>query len=102
MGKLRYSPAARQDLLEIWVNIALDNPAAADRVVDRLEAVCVNLCAHPNLGRARPEIGEGARALVIDHWLALYTVEPDGVQVVRVIDGARDLEQLPWAQEAGS
>lgn len=100
MGKLRFSAAARRDLLELWVNIALDNPAAADRVVDRIRAACTNLRDHPRLGRARPEIGDGARALIVDHWLALYIVEPGGVQVVQVVDGARDLEQLPWAPEA--
>lgn len=99
MGKLRFIPSARQDLLDLWVTIASKNLKAADRIIDRIEAACSHLRDHPNLGPARPQIGENARALIIDRWLALYKVEPDGVQIVRVVDGARDLEQLPWMPE---
>jgi toxin ParE1/3/4 len=47
----------------------------------------------------RPEIAEGARALVIERWLALYRLTEDGVQVVRIIDGARDLAKIEWTPE---
>lgn len=100
MGKLRYIPAARRDLLELWVSIASENPKAADRVIDRIEAACAHLRDHPMLGPARPKIGAGARVLIIERWLALYKVEPGGVQIVRVVDGARDLEKLLWIPEA--
>jgi toxin ParE1/3/4 len=54
---------------------------------------------YQQLGPARPEIAEDARALVIERWLALYRVEDDGVQIVRIIDGVRDLTDLEWPQE---
>ncbi|MBV9734443.1 MAG: type II toxin-antitoxin system RelE/ParE family toxin, partial [Acidisphaera sp.] len=38
MAQLRKTAQARRDLLDIWLHIALDDPAAADRVFDRLEA----------------------------------------------------------------
>ncbi len=101
MPILKYAAAARQDLLEIWVSIALDNPAAADRVVDRVEAACAKLRAYPELGRARPEIGDGARALIIGHWLALYKVEPESVQIVRIVDGVSDLVEISWQPGKG-
>jgi plasmid stabilization system protein ParE len=31
---------ARQDLLDIWLYIAPENPVASDRVFDRLEVGC--------------------------------------------------------------
>jgi toxin ParE1/3/4 len=97
--RVRFTRHAREDLLDIWLYIAPRNPATADRVCDRIEESCRSLREHPQLGTARPEIAESARALVIDRWLALYRVVDDGVQVVRIVDGARDLTKLEWAPE---
>jgi len=54
---------------------------------------------HPRLGRARTDINPDARSLVIERWLALYRVTDDGVQIVRIIDGARDLAAIEWVPE---
>jgi len=71
----------------------------ADRVCDRIEDVCRLLGHHPQLGRARPEIATDARALVIERWLAFYRLIDDGVQVVRIVDGSRDLTKMEWTPE---
>ena len=99
MRRVRFSARARDDLLDIWRSVALVNPAAADQVIDRIAASCGVLVDHPQIGRARPEIGEGARMLVINRWLALYRLTNDGVQVVCVVHGARDLGQFTWLEE---
>ena len=101
MGKVRYARAARQDLLGLWAQIAERHPSAADRVYDRIESACRVLADHPRLGPARPEIGDGARILVIDRWLALYRLVDGGVQVVRIVDGARDIVRLGWPEPEG-
>jgi len=54
---------------------------------------------HPRLGRARPEIQPEARSIVIERWLALYRVTEDGVQIVRILDGARDVAAIEWPPE---
>ena len=89
----------REDLLDIWAYIAADNPTAADRVYDRIDTKCRLLRDHPELGPGRPDIAEGARMLVIGRWLALYRLTEGGVQVVRIIDAARDLARLEWTTE---
>jgi toxin ParE1/3/4 len=99
VSQVRFTHRARQDLLDIWLYIAPQNPVAADRVFDRIEESCQLLKEHPELGRARPEIAGDARALVIDRWLALYRLIEHGVQVVRIIDGSRDLMKLEWPWE---
>jgi toxin ParE1/3/4 len=96
MGEVRYTRRAREDLLEIWEWLASDGPATADRVYDAIEKRCDSLRHHAQLGRPRPEIGEGVRSLVIERWLAFYRIVKDGVQVVRIVDGARDLSKLKW------
>lgn len=98
-GRVRFSRRAREDLLDIWTFIAPRDLQAADRALDRIAASCGVLADHPRLGRARPEIGDGARMLVVGRWLALYRLADDEVQVVRVVDGARDLRQIAWAAD---
>jgi len=99
MSKVRYTRQAREDLLNIWEWIAPENPATADRVYDEIETRCSSLRDYPRLGRPRPEIGMDARSLVIERWIALYRIVTDGVQVVRIVDGARDLTKLEWTPE---
>jgi len=94
---VRFTRQAREDLLDLWSYIAeRSSEATADKVYDRIEQGCQILKQNPQIGRARPEIAEDARALVIDHWLALYRLTDDGVQIVRIIAGVRDLALIEW------
>ncbi len=43
MPTLTISPEAEQDLLDIWLYIAEDNPINADRFLDRLEGKALKL-----------------------------------------------------------
>ena len=97
--RLRFTRRAREDLLDIWLYIAPRCPLIADQVYDRIERSRQPLRDHPQLRLARPEIGDGARALIIERWIALYRLTEDGVQIVRVIDVARDLTQIEWTPE---
>jgi toxin ParE1/3/4 len=100
MGKVHFTHRARQDLLDIWIYIAPRNSeAAADAIYDRIEEACRQLRDYPQLGPARLEIAEGARALVVERWLALYRLTEYGAQVVRIVDGARDLTRIEWTPE---
>lgn len=97
MNRVRFTARARQDLLDIWLYVATHNSeAVADRVYDSIEQVCGLLREHPRLGRVRLEIHPAARSIAIERWLALYRLTEDGAQIVRVIDGARDLSAIKW------
>ena len=100
MSRVRVTRRAREDLLEIWLYIApRSSEAAADQIYDRIEERCHLLTEHPRIGRARPELAEDARALVVERWLALYRLVDDSAQVVRIVDGSRDLTQIDWLPE---
>ncbi len=93
-----WSPEARRDLLEIYVVIGFDNPDAAERLYTSIEAQVSLLARHPRLGVRRPDIGRKARILIEGQYLILYETCPDTdegpvdeVEVVRVVDGRRDL-----------
>ncbi len=92
MPQIRYTIRARQDLISLWVDIAKENPAAADRIYDRLEARVLILGRFPEAGPSRPDIASEARMLVEAPYLILYRLIPDGAQIVRVLHGARDID----------
>jgi toxin ParE1/3/4 len=94
VGRVVFTPRARADLDDIWLHVALDNPAAADRLIDRIVARCQGLADHPQLGPARPEIAPDARAIVVGDYLALYRVAGSDAVVVRIAHGARQLSKL--------
>jgi len=100
VSRVRFTSQARKDLLDIWRYIATQNSeAVADRVYDSIERTCALLREHHALGRARPEIHTDARSLVIERWLAIYRVTDYGAQIVRIVDGARDLAAIEWTPE---
>jgi len=85
---------ARLDLIDIWRYVADDDPEAADRLLDTLDARCALLAEHPHLGPARDDIRPGLRYLVEGEYLILYRIVDEGVEVVRVVHGRRDLSGL--------
>jgi toxin ParE1/3/4 len=52
------------------------------------------LAANPQLGPARPDIAPDCRYSPVGRYLILYRLIPDGIEVVRVVQGARRLEDL--------
>ncbi len=92
MGQVRQTILAREDLLSIWVDVAREHPAAADRIYDRLAAKMMILVRYPQAGPVRRDIAAGARLLVEPPYLTLYRQIPDGVQVVRLLHGARNID----------
>lgn len=91
---VHFTEAAREDLIAIWLHVAADNPHAADRVLARIDASAARLAHNPRAGPARDDIRPGLRYLVSGSWLLLYRVGDDGVEIVRVVHGRRDLYGL--------
>jgi toxin ParE1/3/4 len=90
--RVHHSRRARDDLLEIWLRVAAENPAAADRLYDRFETRIAQLERYPEIGVARPDIAPEARMLVVRPYLVLYRLIRGGSEVVRVVHGARRLD----------
>ena len=89
-------PAAEEDLLAIWLYIAADNDAAADRLLDRIGTALTMLAENPRAGPSRPELGEGIRSFAVGRYLLFYGVTAVGVELYRVVHGARDVGALTF------
>jgi len=92
--KLRYERGALSDLEEIFAYIAADNPAAAARLVVRIEDAAKRIAVSPFIGQAtsRPRF----RRFPVGNYLIVYEVGGDEVIIHYVRHGAR---RRPWENE---
>jgi len=94
MPRVLQTPQAQTDLIEIWVYIAQDNLESADQFLTLLDDKCHGLARNPEMGRARAEVGEGLRSFPVGNYVIFYRPVQDGIDVIRVLHGARDLPSL--------
>jgi toxin ParE1/3/4 len=85
---------AEEDLIQIWVYIALDNPQAADHLLDVLDEKSHLLAENPRLGVERVDIAPALRSWPVGSYLILYRELDDGAEIVRYVHGARRLQDL--------
>jgi toxin ParE1/3/4 len=85
-------PQAADDVLEVWDYIAEDSLGQADAWVDRLDAALRRLATQPLMGRARSELADDLRSLSFERYVIFYLPIPDGIDVVRVLHSARDVD----------
>jgi len=85
-------PLAALDVLNIWDHIADDDMVAADRWVDELDTAFGRLATQRLMGRARPELAPDLRSFPFQRYVIFYVPLPDGIDVVRVLHSARDVD----------
>jgi len=81
-------------LIEIGVRIAMDDPAAADRWFDLIEQKCQLLATMPGMGRDRKDLHPNLRSFPAGDYLIFYRPEKQGIVIIRVLHGARDIPAL--------
>jgi toxin ParE1/3/4 len=87
-------PQAQEDLLDIWCHIACDNPHQADRYLDFLEGRLTLLASSPGMGLSHDELEPGLLGFPVDNYLIFYRQVDVGIEIVRVLHGAREIESL--------
>jgi toxin ParE1/3/4 len=85
------SALAEADALEIWVYIAQDDPSAADRLIARFDKLFHTLAEQPLMGRSFPKFADKLRVAVVGNYLVFYRPVNDGIQIVRILQSARDI-----------
>jgi toxin ParE1/3/4 len=94
MGQVIQSPEARSDLIEIWLYIAQNNQDAADRLITAIDEKLNLLSDSPQMGQAREELTSALRSFPVGKYLLFYRPIPGGIELVRVVHGARDIKSL--------
>ena len=90
---------AEEDLTEAYLHIGTDSPAAAERLLEAVEETIAFLLESPSAGRRRewcsPHL-RGVRSWRVNGfraYLIFYRVEEDGLRIVRLLHGARDIRR---------
>jgi len=92
MPKVLYSPAAIDDLDDIWLYIAVEaNAEAAEKFLQKIENACEKIVLSPVGFRLRPEFAPDLRSFPFGNYIVFYFPENHGINIARVVHAARDI-----------
>lgn len=91
MPEYLLSPEAVEDLQNIWDYVAVENPQAADDLINNLFLVFERLAQWPGQGHTRPDL-TSSHVLFwpFGSYLIVYRGQPV-VQIIAILHGARDI-----------
>ena len=92
--RYRLTKQAEQDVLGIWLHIAADNMTAADKLVDEFTGTYKRLASFPQVGTSMEQYRPGLRCFSAGNYLIFFTPVDDGIEVYRVLHGARQFQDL--------
>ena len=84
-------PSAHLDLFDIWDYIATDSRAQADKMSEEFDRVFSLIDENPEIGRVRDELEANLRSFPVRHYVVFYSAVRGGIEVLRVLHGARDI-----------
>jgi len=93
MPTYRLTRLAKEDLQAIRDHIAQDSLTNAQRYLGILKEKCQTLAEYPGLGVQREEY-LGLHKLPVGDYLIFYRPTNNGIDIIRVLHGARDVESI--------
>ena len=87
-------PEAENDLDDIWLYIAQDNPNNADKLLDEIEEISRKLARFADMGRNRDDLHSGLKSFPVSKYLIFYIPINGGIEIVRVLHGMMDIDAL--------
>ena len=91
MGLIRRTPRSLRDYKDIWDYIAADNTGAADKLLREFDEKLQMLSDFPRAGPARSELRSSLRSFPVGNYIIFYRPIRGGIELIRVLHGARDL-----------
>ena len=101
--QLVWSPEAETDLLSIWRwGAAHFSPETADTHLRDIQRAAAHLMEFPEAGVTRDQIVTGIRSIVVYPTVIFYRIGSTSIDIVRVVDGRRNLAAFFPANGGGS
>ena len=94
MANLTISPEAEQDLIDIWLYIAEDQPVNADHFLGRLEEHGQKLAEFAGMGVDRFELAPNLKSFPVERYILFYRPTETGIELVRVLHRSRDINLI--------
>jgi toxin ParE1/3/4 len=99
MAEVRRTPRAREDVIEAAAYIGMDNMDAARRFLRAVREECAKLAEMPGMGalrgyrrRAFRKVRSWPMGGAFSKYLIFYRPIPGGIEVLRVLHGARNVD----------
>jgi len=91
---IRITTEAKGDLADIWWYIAQGSEHSADVMIGKITRKFDELLVNPGVGTTRNYLLPMLRSVCVGKYLIFYRPIVEGIEIVRVIHGARDIENL--------
>lgn len=93
MRKIVYLPDAMEDLHEIWAFVVEQTKSleVADRLIDAIDSAASTYAANPLVGVPRSDLAPSLRCFTEANYIVFYLPTTDGIEIVQVIHGSRDI-----------
>lgn len=96
--KVIWSPSTKQDLEDIVLFIAEENPINANKIFSKIREKAENLESFPDKGKVVPELKnffiKSYLQVASRPWRVIYRINNNVVYVIAVLDSRRDLDEL--------
>jgi toxin ParE1/3/4 len=90
-----WSPEALDDIDHLWDYYARAvGPVTADKIIREIAKLVTTIHSFPLAGRARDDIRAGLRSLAAPPQIVFYRLNQDQPEIVRVLDGRQDIEEI--------
>jgi toxin ParE1/3/4 len=89
-----FSAEAIQDLDKVCQYVAQNDQRAASKIFDAIRKKARLLAQFPNMGKLYNDLAPNLRGAPVEDYIIFYYPRPDGIDIARIANGYRDLEQF--------
>ncbi len=99
MSRYIISLPASRDLQAIADYFAIENVDAGERLLRLFNQKSQQLVSFPMSGKLYNNLSFGLRGLPLDGYIIFYQIVNDGIEIVRVVSGKRNLKSVFGLEE---
>jgi toxin ParE1/3/4 len=94
MPRIALTPRAQQDLEDLFDYMDARQAHGSDLFAEKFDEACRLFLAHPSMGATAEELAPSLRQFRVWNYVVFYRPSADGLEIVRIIHGARDIPSL--------